>query len=68
MFLDERLLGTTSNAMERGNRRYRKMQKTVYQVRTQRAIEGRLGLDLLREKPAHGRVATTKALHKARAA
>ena len=27
----------------RGNRRYRKMQKTVYRVRTQRAIEGRLG-------------------------
>ena len=34
--------GATSNAVERGNRRYRKMQKTVYRVRTQRAIEGRL--------------------------
>ena len=67
VFLDERLLGTTSNAVERGNRRYRKMQKTVYRVRTQRTIEGRLALDLLREKP-RGRVATTKALHKARAA
>ncbi len=53
---------------ERGNRRYRKMQKTVYRVRTKRAIEGRLALDLLREKQARGRVATTKALHKARAA
>ena len=50
VFLDERLLGTTSNAVERGNRRYRKMQKTVYRVRTQRAIEGRLALDLLREQ------------------
>ena len=42
VFLDERLLGATSNAVDRGNRRYRKMQKTVYRVRTQRAIEGRL--------------------------
>jgi len=29
VFLDEKLLGATSNAVERGNRRYRKMQKTV---------------------------------------
>src|SRR3954453_214038 len=34
VFLDEKLLGATSNAVERGNRRYRKMQKTVYRVRT----------------------------------
>jgi Transposase len=68
VFLDERLMGATSNAVERGNRRYRKMQKTVYRVRTQRAIEGRLALDLLRESQAQGRADTTKALHKARAA
>ncbi|HMF38438.1 MAG TPA: hypothetical protein VKF17_17490, partial [Isosphaeraceae bacterium] len=68
VFLDERLLGATSNAVERGNRRYRKMQKTVYRVRTQRAIEGRLALDLLREQHAQGRAQTTKTLHKARAA
>jgi hypothetical protein len=68
VFLDERLLGTTSNAVERGNRRYRKMQKTVYRVRRQKALEGRLALDLLRESRAQGRAGTTKALHKARAA
>ena len=68
VFLDERLLGATSNAVERGNRRYRKMQKTVYRVRTRRAIEGRLALDLLREQHAQGRAETTKTLHKARAA
>ena len=68
VFLDERLLGATSNAVERGNRRYRKMQKTVYRVRTRRAIEGRLALDLLRERQAQGRAGTTKTLHKARAA
>ena len=68
VFLDERLMGATSNAVERGNRRYRKMQKTVYRVRTKEAIEGRLALDLLRESQAQGRARTTKTLHKARAA
>jgi hypothetical protein len=68
VFLDERLLGATSNAVERGNRRYRKMQKSVYRVRTQRAIEGRLGLDLQRERQGDGRAETTRCLHQARAA
>ena len=68
VFLDERLMGATSNAVERGNRRYRKMQKTVYRVRTKRAIEGRLALDCCgRARPRAG-PSTTKALHKARAA
>jgi hypothetical protein len=61
-------MGATSNAGERGNRRYRKMQKTVYRVRTLRAIKGRLALDLLRESQAQGRARTAKTLHKARAA
>ncbi len=68
VFLDERLMGATSNAVERGNRRYRKMQKTVYRVRTRRAIEGRLGLDLQRERQGDGRSETTQTLHEARAA
>jgi hypothetical protein len=68
VFLDERLLGSTSNAVERGNRRYRKMQKTVYRVRTKRTIEGRLALDLMRERQARGRDGTTKVLRQARAA
>ena len=68
VFLDETLLGATSNAVERGNRRYRKMQKTVYRVRTQRSIEVRVALDLLREQQAQSRAETTKTLHKARAA
>ncbi len=68
VFLDERLLGATSNAVERGNRRYRKMQKTVYRVRTRRAIEGRLALDLQRERQGDGRAETTQTLHEARAA
>ena len=68
VFLDERLMGATSNAVERGNRRYRKMQKTVYRVRTRRAIEGRLALDLQRERQGNGRSETTRTLHRARAA
>ena len=60
VFLDERLLGATSNAVERGNRRYRKMQKTVYRVRTHRAIEGRLALDLQRERQGDGRAETRR--------
>jgi Transposase len=67
-FLDEKLLGSTSNAVERGNRRYRKMQKSVYRVRTRQAIEARLALDLLRARQAQGRAEPTKALHEARAA
>jgi hypothetical protein len=68
VFLDERLLGATSNAVERGNRRYRKMQKTVSRVRTRRGIEGRLALDLQRERQGDGRAETTHTLHEARAA
>jgi Transposase len=68
VFLDERLLGATSNAVERGNRRYRKMQKTVDRVRTRRGIEGRLALDLQRERQGDDRSETTQTLHEARAA
>jgi hypothetical protein len=35
LFLDDKLLPATSNAVERGNRRHRKMQKSVYRVRSQ---------------------------------
>src|SRR5499427_669596 len=45
-FLDDKLLPSTSNAVERGNRRYRKMQKSVYRVRTQAQIRARLALDM----------------------
>jgi hypothetical protein len=41
-FLDDKLLPSTSNAVERGNRRHRKMQKTVYRVRTQEHIHNRI--------------------------
>jgi hypothetical protein len=66
-FLDETLLPSTSNAVERGNRRYRKRQKHVYRVRTQGQIRARLALDMWREAHAEGRQQTLALLHQARA-
>lgn len=65
-FLDDPFLPATSNAVERGNRRHRKMQKTVYRVRTQRSITRRVALDLRRERQAGGRAVTLRMLHQAR--
>jgi hypothetical protein len=48
--LDEGLQGTTSNVVERVNRRYRQRQKMVYRMETRWVIEGRLALALLRER------------------
>ena len=67
VFLDDRLLGATSNAVERGNRRYRKMQKAVYRVRTESSINGRIALDLQRESRARDRTEAARTLHQARA-
>jgi hypothetical protein len=66
-FLDDQLLPSTSNAVERGNRRYRKRQKSVYRVRTQAQIRARLALDRWREAQAEGRQQPLAALHRARA-
>jgi hypothetical protein len=66
-FLDDTLLPSTSNAVERGNRRYRKMQSHVYRVRTQAQIRVRLALDMWREAQAEGRQQTLASLHRARA-
>src|SRR5207302_450119 len=66
-FLDDTLLPSTSNAVERGNRRYRKRQKHVYRVRTQVQISARLALDMWREAQAEGRQQTLSSLHQARA-
>jgi hypothetical protein len=65
-FLDDQLLPATSNAVERGNRRYRKMQKAIYRVRTQAAIRGRLALDLQRDRQAEDRSETNSCLHQTR--
>jgi len=65
-FLDDRLLPTTSNAVERGNRRYRKMQKTIYRVRTYTHLVGRIALDLWREAFAQTHATALGLLHQVR--
>jgi hypothetical protein len=67
-FLDHTLLPSTSNAVERGNRRHRKMQKTVYRVRTQEHVQGRIALDMQRDVQADARNQTIGILHYARIA
>lgn len=41
-YLDDGMLLGTSNAVERGNRRHRKMQKSVYRVRRREHVHGRI--------------------------
>ena len=62
-FLDDKLLPSTSNAVERGYRRHRKMQKSVYRVRTKPNISSRIALDMQREERAQHRERTTQTLH-----
>ncbi len=62
-FLDDKLLGSTSNAVERGNRRFRKAQKSIYSVRTKCHLEQRLALDMHREQRTPQRQQTLKTLH-----
>ena len=66
LFLDDKLLGATSNAVERSNRPFRKAQQSVYSVRTKRSLEQRLALDMNREQRASKRARTLKTLHHAR--
>lgn len=66
LFLDDSLLPSTSNAVERGNRRHRKMQKSVYRVRSQEHITQRIALDMQREAQKPGRDRATATLHLAR--
>jgi transposase-like protein len=65
-FLNDKLLGATSNAVERANRRFRKAQRSIYSVRTKQHIEQRLALDMHREQRAPKRRQTMKTLHDAR--
>lgn len=66
-FLDDKLLPSTSNAVERCNRRHRKMQKSVYRLRTREHIHHRIALDLLRDSLNGVRSETIRTLHRARA-
>jgi hypothetical protein len=65
-FLDDKLLPSTSNAVERSNRRYRKAQRSVYSVRTAEHIRQRIALDIQREQQSPDRFRTTAVLHHVR--
>ena len=62
-FLDDSLLPATSNAVERANRRHRKMQKSIYRVRTRDHISQRIAVDMQRDLYVNGLKKTITALH-----
>ena len=62
-FLSNAPLPPTSNAVERGNRRHRKMQKSVYRVRSQANVRGRIAMDMQRDAQAIDRTQTIGTLH-----
>ena len=66
IFLDDSLLPATSNAVERANRRHRKMQKSIYRVRSKDHISQRIAIDMLRDSYACGRNETVNTLHHTR--
>lgn len=67
-FLDHPEMPRTTNAVERSNRRYRKMQKSVYRVRVRRQVVGRIAMDLERESAFGWREQECRSLYLARAA
>ena len=62
-FLDDSLLPATSNAVERANRRHRKMQKSIYRVRTRDHISQRIAVDMQRDVYIDGLKKTITTLH-----
>jgi len=66
LFLDDKHLPSTSNAVERSNRRFRKMQKTIYRVRTFDHIKQRVAMDMFRDSRLPQRGCTIQSLHNAR--
>jgi len=62
-FLDDSLLPATSNAVERANRRHRKMQKSIYRVRTRDHISQRIAVDMWRDEYSADMKKTISTLH-----
>jgi hypothetical protein len=62
-FLDDSLLPSTSNAVERANRRHRKMQKSIYRVRTREHISQRIAIDMQRDSFIDSQNCTINTLH-----
>lgn len=66
-FLDDKMLEATSNSVERANRRHRKMQKSIYRVRTQNSLSCRIAMDMFRDRDMVVRAGMLATLHAARA-
>ena len=65
-FLDDSLLPATSNAVERANRRHRKIQKSIYRVRTKEHISQRIAVDMQRDEYSISLKKTISTLHRNR--
>jgi len=65
-FLNDSLLPATSNAVERVNRRHRKMQKSIYRVRTGEHISQRIAVDMQRDVYIVRQNCTIRTLHRTR--
>lgn len=65
-FLDDKMMESTSNSVERVNRRHRKMQKSVYRVRTCTSITNRIALDMLRDRDSEQRPKVIAVLRESR--
>jgi hypothetical protein len=65
-FLDDSMLPATSNAVERSNRRHRKMQKSIYRVRTREHISQRIAVDMQRDVHLSRQGCTIRTLHQTR--
>ena len=65
-FLDDSLLPSTSNAVERANRRHRKMQKSIYRLRTRDHISQRIAVDMQRDTYKDSQNETIRTLHRSR--
>ena len=65
-FLDDSLLPSTSDAVEHANRRHRKMQKSIYRVRTRDHISQRIAVDMQRDEYSIGLKKTISTLHLSR--
>lgn len=64
--LDGKHLPSTSNAVERGNQRLRKMQKHVYRIRNYSNFVGRIAMDMLRDSSIPCSYTALNMLHTAR--
>lgn len=66
-FLDDKYCPSTSNSVERSNRGFRKMQKSIYRVRTLVQLRQRIALDMFRSRNSAEFRKTLSSLHHARA-